>query len=112
MAAHHLEGIARVAISAGDAERATRLLSAAEAVWAAHPAESGWWRKSPGEAGRHEKAVARAQTMLGEAEFNAAAEAGRTLPVNEAIAEARALAAELGSEARTSAVTAAGTAES
>jgi hypothetical protein len=97
--AWNLEGIARVAISAGEAERAVRLLGAAEAVWEAHPAQLHWWWKAPREQARHDRAVATAQMTLGEQGFAAAFGAGEALAVPEAVAEAQALAAELGSEA-------------
>jgi predicted ATPase/class 3 adenylate cyclase len=100
MVARQLEGIARVAISAGEAERAVRLLGAADAVWKAHPLDDNLWRKTPRETGRQDRAVASARMTLGEEQFAAASKAGKTLSVHEAGAVARALAAELGSNAR------------
>jgi hypothetical protein len=93
--AHHLEGIARVGISAGEAERATRLLAAAEAVWDAHPSQASWWWKSPREQARHDRAVASARNALGEQRFAAASGAGKMLSIHQAVAEAQALAEEL-----------------
>jgi predicted ATPase/class 3 adenylate cyclase len=96
MSAQRLEGITRVAISAGEAGRAARLLGAADTVWKVHPPDNTWWHKTPTETERHDRAIARAKMTLGEEEFDAASEAGRMLSVVDAVAEAHALAAELG----------------
>jgi hypothetical protein len=96
--AQHLEGMARIAVRAGAAERAVRLLGAADVVRKAHPPDNTSWRKTPREQAWQDRAVERAQTTLGDKRFAAAFEAGRTLAMDEAVTEAQGLAAALGSE--------------
>jgi predicted ATPase/class 3 adenylate cyclase len=71
-------------------EVAARLLGAAEALRAV-----GGLVLEPKERSKYERSVARAQADLGAAAFAAAWAAGRALPLEQAITEARALAAEL-----------------
>jgi hypothetical protein len=72
---------------------AVRLLGAAEAL-----REAGGRELEPADRVKHDRYVARAKADLGAAAFAAAWAAGRALPLEQAITEARAVATELAEE--------------
>jgi hypothetical protein len=78
-----LEGLASVAIGQGEAGRAAQLWGAAEAI-----REQIGAPLSPADRTAYDADVARSRTMLGEEEHAAAWAAGRTLPLEQAIAYA------------------------
>jgi ATP/maltotriose-dependent transcriptional regulator MalT len=86
-----IEGLAMIAASAGEAERAARLYGAAEAYREAlgTSVTPGGYRDA------YEASVSAAKTALGEERFAAAWTAGRALTVEEARAEAARLASAL-----------------
>ena len=88
-AGYFVKGLAEVAAGRGRATEAVRLLGAAEAVLQA--TGSAPYRYVSDWLG-HERAMA-ARASLGDAAFDAAWAAGRALPLEEAIAEAMAVAA-------------------
>jgi hypothetical protein len=71
-------------------EAAARLLGAAESL-----REVGGLALEPAHRRKYERSVARAQADLGAAAFAAAWAAGRALPLEQAITEARVVATEL-----------------
>src|SRR5262249_8245442 len=83
-----LMGVARVASEVGEPERAARLLGAGEALLEAIGAAV-----FPSNRGDHGRRGAAMRAALGEEAFGAARAAGRSLPPEEAIAEARGVAA-------------------
>lgn len=85
-----LRALAGVAAARGQSEAAARLWGAADRLGDEVPNST----PPPEEVARHEQAMATAQAQLGEGAFAAAWEAGRTLPLEEAVAEALALADE------------------
>ena len=100
MVANCLEGIARIAIGAGEPRRAVRIIGAVESIWAAHPpAEISHWGHMR-ETKRLDQASERARIVLGEDQFVATLEAGKALSLADAAAEARTLAADLGAGER------------
>jgi len=88
-----LSGLA-VAVASRNAEPATRLFAAANAL-----CETTGAALSPPEATLYEQGRTVALTQLGDAKFTTAWEAGRALSLDEAVAEALALADELAAEA-------------
>jgi non-specific serine/threonine protein kinase len=88
--AYLLEDVARLAQRTGREEPAARLLAAAAALRTADGIRLALLHRAG-----HEPAVAAAREALGEAGFAAAWEAGVALPVEDAVAEALAAAAEL-----------------
>jgi predicted ATPase/DNA-binding XRE family transcriptional regulator len=87
--AYNLQGFVRLGSRQGDFTRSTRFVGAMDAVGCTV-------QQFPGiAAAAHEADVAMARAVLGEEAFAAALEAGRTLPLEETIAEAVALADEL-----------------
>jgi hypothetical protein len=74
-----LEGLADLSVAQGQAERAARLFGAAERL---HAAAGIRWE---GHQSDYQRSVAAARTQLGEAAFAGAWEAGRALPLEEAI---------------------------
>jgi hypothetical protein len=78
-----LEGLGGVAVVQGQLERAATLFGAAEAL-----RESINVLMPPSERADHDRAVAAARAQLGEDGFAAAWEAGRALPLEQAIEEA------------------------
>ena len=85
-----LAGFAGLAAAYGNAARAARLFGAATAV---HDALNAPMRSSV--LAMYERILAPAQAVLGEAVFAAAMSAGRTLPLEEGVAEALSLPDEL-----------------
>jgi predicted ATPase len=75
-----LATMAEVVAGEGEAERGARLLGAAEAL--GEPIDRGWW---PYNQEAYERAVAALRDALGEAAFEAARAAGRTLTLDQAI---------------------------
>ncbi len=100
LVAHVLEGIARVAIGAGESAQAVRLLGAAETLWAHQPPGSVPQWGSPRETQRLGPAREQARAALGEDGFATSLQAGRALASAPATAEALALAAALRDGAR------------
>ena len=89
-----IEGAARVAIGAGEAARAVRLLGAAEALWERQPSATPQWGRVR-ETARLGPVRERAQQLLGEDQFAATLASGRALAIDPATAEAVALARDL-----------------
>ena len=87
MICHLLAGVAGMAGQLGQPEAAARLLGAAEAVFAAIGASM--WTIDRIE---HERNVAAVRTIMGDAAFDAARDAGRELPQERALSEAAELA--------------------
>jgi predicted ATPase/transcriptional regulator with XRE-family HTH domain len=82
-----IAGMARVAALRDEAVRAARLWGMVEGIRAAHGVAV------PTDGGEEEqRAVSRLRAAMGEAAFAAAREAGRSLPLEQAIAEARGMA--------------------
>ena len=75
-----LETAAQLAAAGDDAERAARLLGAADAVWAAIGAPLPAWCHE-----RHDRALGDVRSRLGEDRFEAACDEGRLLPIGETI---------------------------
>ncbi len=98
LVAHFVESVARAAIGAGETARAVRLLGAAETLWEKQPPDIILQWGNPRETARLAPAWDRVRLVLGEDQFAAALAAGRALASEPAAAEARALAAELGSD--------------
>ncbi len=92
--AHALLDLAVIAGSSGEVERAVRLFGAAEALLEAIGARATAAHLPAYDA--YEAAVARLRTALGEAAFEAVWAAGGALSVEDAVAEASALAVCLG----------------
>ena len=97
-AGHHfpivycLLGLAGLAATGGRAEEAARLLGAAEALWEPND------RLVPAKREPHARLVARVRAGLGEDAFAAAWAAGRALPLDQVVAEAAQLAADLAAD--------------
>ena len=87
--AHCLEGLAATAWAAGRGVAAARLYAAAETLRAALGAP-----RLPGDAAEHETIVAAIRATLGDEVTAAAWTAGRTLPLDAAVAEACGLLGE------------------
>jgi non-specific serine/threonine protein kinase len=101
-----LAGVATLAETCGEPERAARLFGAADALCVEH----GHVSTLP-ERASFERAIGAARAALGEAAFAAAVAIGRTLPLAAALAEAQAVAEALATSADiTEAVHSSGTA--
>jgi predicted ATPase/class 3 adenylate cyclase len=87
LAAAPLEGLARVAATEGDADRAGRLFGAADALREAFDEPIPRSERTP-----VERAAAAVRAALGKAGFAAAWETGRAMPLEQAVAEALAAA--------------------
>jgi DNA-binding CsgD family transcriptional regulator len=85
-----IEGLAAVALEAGQVGQAARLLGAATAL--RERSGSAIW---PAEQGRLERTVMTARTALGDEAYAGAVAAGRALPLGELVAEASAVAQTL-----------------
>jgi non-specific serine/threonine protein kinase len=86
--AHCLKNLGAVAAVIGSAEQAARLFGSAQALYDRHG-----FVFAPPEQARMERAIAPARARLSEASFTAAWSAGRAMPVEQAVAEALAVAA-------------------
>jgi tetratricopeptide (TPR) repeat protein len=89
--AHCLEGLAQIAGACGQPQRAAQMWGAAEALREALGAST-----PPAERAAYERAIAAAHTQIDAAAWDAAWAAGRTLALEQAIAEAGAVAAAQG----------------